>query len=457
MDESIFCRRRLSRRDFLRRTALGTAGFALASSFLDFPGNPGWGMDKTSRVVIVTDEGASSGSSIATEVVQAMMDRGIMELTDETTVGRAWTSLFPGLTPSSRINIKVNCINRYCSSHPEVALAIAESLAQMEVGEDNFSRNNIIIWDRTNGELTNAGYTRYTGSDPDTVRCFGTNQSGFGYDYDSPLIVQGKTCYPSSILTQHCDYLINLSVMKNHTISGVTFSLKNHFGSIHNPSALHGTSSAHCDPYVPELNQQISDQLGGPQVLSICDAIFGISSGGPHGYPQFTHNGLLLSQDPVALDYQGMQILKDHNCMTTSMATHIATAASPAYHLGTNDPLQMDVRHIVNPVTGVLEDGKVDHLPKQDQLGFAHPNPFNAHTIIPYHIRGQTIVPVQIDVFNIRGQRVRRLFDDVREPGDYRVIWDGRDQHGASVASGVYLCRLNAAGREANTKLSLVR
>jgi uncharacterized protein (DUF362 family) len=408
-------------------------------------------------VVIVTDEGASSGTSIATDVVQAMIDRGIMELTDETSVGAAWASLFPGLTPSSRIGIKVNCINRYCSSHPEVAQTIAEGLGQMEVGKGNFPRNNIIIWDRTNNELNNAGYALYTGSDPDLVRCFGTNQSGFGYDYAFPLTVQGTTCYPSSILTQHCDYLINLCVMKNHTMSGVTFSLKNHYGSIHNPSALHGTSSQYCDPFVPELNQQIRDQLGGPQVLSICDAIFGISSGGPHGYPQFTYNGLLLSQDPVALDYQGMQILGDHNCTTTGMATHIATAASPPYNLGTDDPLQMDVRHIVNPVTGILEDGNPDPLPHQYHLGLPHPNPFNARTVIPYHIGGQEAVPVQIDLFNIRGQRVRILFHDEREPGDYRAVWDGRDQHGVAVASGLYLCRLRAAGHEARAKISLVR
>jgi len=91
-----FHRGRLSQRDFLKRTALGTAGFALASSLPDFPVRPGWGIGKTSRAVIVTDEGASSGSSIATDVVQAMMNCGIMELPDETTVGAAWASLFPG-------------------------------------------------------------------------------------------------------------------------------------------------------------------------------------------------------------------------------------------------------------------------------------------------------------------------------------------------------------------------
>lgn len=447
----------LSRRDFLKRTALGTAGLALASSFPGFSGWASGGQDKISRVVIVTDEGASSGSDIAADVVQVMMDRGLMELTDEPTVGAAWRSLFPNITSASRIGIKVNCINAHCSSHPEVAQAIVEGLASMEVGGGKFPRNNVIIWDRTNEELTNAGYTLYTGSEPDTVRCFGTDQSGIGYDADSQIDVCGHTCYPSSILTRHCDYLINLSVLKNHTTAGVTLSLKNHLGSVHNPWVLHGSYGECCDPYIPALNKEIRERLGVPQVANICDAIFGIYSGGPSGYPQFVYNGILLSRDPVALDYQGMIILKDQGCQTTAMATHIATAASPPYDLGTDDPLQIEVRHIVNPATGVPEAGKPDPLPDGYRLGLAYPNPFNAQTVIPYHIGGKTPVSVRIELFDVRGRRVRTLFQGMRKSGDYQVVWDGRDGGGLSLASGVYLCRMSAAGHESGAKITLLR
>ncbi len=446
----------LRRRDFLKRTALGTAGFALASSL---PGFSTAASDEgeISRVVIVTDQSASSGTSIVADVVRTMMDRGIMELTDEATVGDAWRSLFPGITSFSCIGIKVNCINYRLSSHPEVAQAIVEGLATMEVEGVSFPRNNIIIWDRTNSELTNAGYTIYTGSEPNWARCFGTNQYGVGYDDGAQIDVHGRTCRPSLILSQYCDYLINLSVMKNHTMAGVTFSLKNHLGSIHNPSALHGYSYEHCDPYVPALNQRIRDQLGVSQVVSICDGILGISSGGPDGPPQFVYNGLLMSCDPVALDYQGMLVLQDQGCQTIGMATHIATAASAPYHLGTNDPQLMEVRHIIDPATRVTDDAQPTLRPGQSHLGFPYPNPFNGRTVIPYHLGGSGAFPVCLEVFNVAGQRVTTLFQGMRQPGDYQAVWDGRDERGTAVACGIYLCRLQTPDDQMTTKLSLLR
>jgi len=418
-------RKHPNRREFLKRTAMGTAGFALASSFPGFSGST-WGDEKTSRVVIVTDENASSGLTIMSDVIQVMMDRGIMEFTDQPGVGEAWRSLFPSITSSSKIGIKVNCLNHSLFSHPEVVEVIIEGLAQMEVNGSQFVKNNIIVWDRNDYDLTSSGYSLYTGNDPERWRCFGT-LPGIGYDSANQLNVNSRTCNPSKILTQHLDYLINLSVLKNHTISGVTFSLKNHYGSVHNPSSLHGSN---CNLYIPALNRQLRDQLSVQHVVNICDAIFGIYHGGPTGNPQFAYNGFLISQDPVALDYQAMQILDDNGCNTLHMATHIATAAYSPYELGTNDPAQMDFRHIVDPSTGVSEEQRVSSRPEEFTLGAAYPNPFNARTVIPYHIGGGSSQPVSLEIYNVRGQRVRNLFRGVREPGEYRVIWDARGEDG---------------------------
>jgi uncharacterized protein (DUF362 family) len=447
----------LNRRDFIKRAAMGTAGFALASSLPGLSGNNGWADPKTSRVVIVTDQAASSGTSIVTDVAAAMMDSGIMELTGETAVGGAWKSLFPDITPASRIGIKVNCINRYLSSHPEVVSAIVAGLARMEVGKANFPRNNIVVWDRYNYEMSRSGYTNYTGSDADTHRCFATDQPGIGYDGGASIAVNGVTCYPSSILTQHIDYLINVSVLKNHTIAGATGALKNHYGSIHNPGALHGSYGQYCDPFIPALNQQLFDQLNVRQVVNICDAIFGIYTGGPMGSPQVAHNGLLFSTDPVALDYQALQILIGYGCGTATMATHIDTAAWPPYELGTSDPGQMDVRYITDPSTEVPERSETPARPADYRLELAYPNPFNARTVIPYHIGGQRSVSARLEVFNVRGQRVRTLFGGRKDPGRYQAAWDGRDDRGAAVSSGVYVCRLTAAGHAYSIKLSLLR
>jgi hypothetical protein len=248
----------INRRDFLRRTALGAAGIALTSALPPFPRGNICADGQVSRIVIVTDEAASSGTTIVPDVVQVMMDRGVMELTGEPSVSQAWQSLLPGLVPTSRIGIKVNCINRYLSSHPQVVQAIVDELATIEIGQTALPRNNIVVWDRHNYELTRAGYSVYSGYDPHLHRCFGTDQAGYGYDDASSIQVHGQTCHPSIILTQHCDYLINLSVLKNHTMAGTTGSLKNHFGSIHNPEELHGAPSQYCDPFIPALNRRYS-------------------------------------------------------------------------------------------------------------------------------------------------------------------------------------------------------
>jgi len=271
-------------------------------------------------------------------IVGELVHAAIVEFTGEEAPGLAWAQIFPGISASSAISMKVNCINSSCPSHPAVAYSVVEGLASMRFGQSNFPRNNIIIWDRTTGELTSAGYDDYTGSDPDTVRCFGTNESGYGYDTGSSITVTDHICNPSSILTQHCDYLINLAVLKNwQGAAGVTLGLKNHLGSIHNPGSMHGM-----DPDIAELNEQIRDSLGNKHRISIIDSLVGVSSGGPGGAPQFIYSGIILGTDPVAVDYVGRNVLADNGCETTGNATYIETADA-TYGLGNSNPDNMDV------------------------------------------------------------------------------------------------------------------
>ena len=72
------------------------------------------------------------------------------------------------------------------------------------------------------------------------------------------------------------------------------------------------------------------------------------------------------------------------------------------------------------------------------------PNPFNSRTVLSWFLDspGQ----VRLEIYNILGQRVRTLVDEVQAPGRHRVSWDARDQGGAPVAAGVYLSRLQYPG-----------
>ena len=72
------------------------------------------------------------------------------------------------------------------------------------------------------------------------------------------------------------------------------------------------------------------------------------------------------------------------------------------------------------------------------------PNPFNANTLIPYRLDADG--PVRLEIYNLLGQSMRTLVDEVQAAGTYWVRWDARDGRGAAVAAGVYLVRLHYPG-----------
>jgi hypothetical protein len=88
-------------------------------------------------------------------------------------------------------------------------------------------------------------------------------------------------------------------------------------------------------------------------------------------------------------------------------------------------------------------------------LGNAFPNPFNPSAVFPFRLgsSGQ----VAITIHDIRGSRVRQLVDEWREAGTYEVRWDGIDQAGNRVASGIYFCRLTFRGGTSVRKVTLLK
>ena len=279
-----------------------------------------------SRVVVVRHASACSGpDNIAADGVKQMLDAAIVELTGIDDAQRAWHTLFD---PTERIAIKINTINRYGTSVP-LAYAVAEKLQAIGVVAEN-----IVIFDRSTGELQRAGYPM--NEDGPGVRCRATR------DYREPREVAGTTQRLSGILLD-CDALINLPLLKQHGFAGMSFAMKNHYGSIDRPSSIHFD---HCAPGIAELNAlpEIRDRtrliIG--DVLRMC----------PVNWDQaVVGNALLMSFDPVAHDYIGMQILTSwlsanggNPAGVTGQAKHLAAAA--ALGLGTDDPAHIDWREL---------------------------------------------------------------------------------------------------------------
>ncbi len=336
-------KRYFTRRDFIKTTAVGATAAYLAPT-LAFGADAGI----KSRVISVRNAGLiNSDDQVHPLNARLSVDQALLLLTEKTNIKDAWMQIFPDLKEKDTISLKVNCVNRKCPTHPQITYAIAESM----IDSFGMNPNNIIIWDRTTSELKKTGYT--INETDKGIRCFGTvknfsiprwminaNQDesdGIGFDKSQPIDVgNGETSHLSKILTQMSTYMINVPVLKDHGIAGITLSLKNHYGTIDNPHDLHDNC---CDPFISAINAV--PQIKEKTKLIICDAAFGVYDGGPLGAPQWKHNSILASTDPVALDYTGMQIInaqrkKNDYDMVTKKAVHVKT--SHKLGLGTSDP-----------------------------------------------------------------------------------------------------------------------
>lgn len=76
-------------------------------------------------------------------------------------------------------------------------------------------------------------------------------------------------------------------------------------------------------------------------------------------------------------------------------------------------------------------------LPLSSGLGNPYPSPFNSEVTVPYSLAQE--VPVRVAVYDLVGQKIKTLFEGVRPAGTHLLVWDGRNEGGSSVASGVYL------------------
>jgi hypothetical protein len=100
------------------------------------------------------------------------------------------------------------------------------------------------------------------------------------------------------------------------------------------------------------------------------------------------------------------------------------------------------------------EDGFAS-LPKEFDLRQNYPNPFNPTTVIEYALPKPSQVKIQI--YNILGQRVRNLIDQRQEPGYQTIHWDGKDDSGNEVSSGIYFYRIVAGNFVKCQKMTLLK
>jgi hypothetical protein len=246
--------------------------------------------DQKSQVVRARSAEVWKEDALDPVVVRSMLDRSITRLTGIEDIQKAWQALFQ---PDERIILKVNAFrNSLIWTHVPLVSAIADSLQEAGIPGEQ-----ITIFDYYTNELETAGFT--VNKDGPGVRCYGTDSA-----YQTRVKVGNTSVQLSDILVE-ADALINIPVLKSHMIAGLTFALKNHYGSIDNPGGLHNMQNC-----LGALNAL-------PQIKDITRLVVGdaleantkYKNSFPYWEADARGDSILLSYDPLAMDRVGLDIL----------------------------------------------------------------------------------------------------------------------------------------------------
>ena len=324
-----------SRREFLKNAAtgavlLGADKLALAEALNAHAASA------KSKVVVARDPSLHETSSQPDEQrVLNLLDKAMAAYTGRENPVEAWKAIIPASIRSGKvIGLKVNGLGgRGISTHAELTMAVAERLQQAGV-----HAGNIVVWERDARSLAACGMNVNT--DPSRVRCYGSDVGG----YEDEQVDCGATRVRlAKILTRECAMVINLPILKDHEMAGITFSMKNMYGVVDRPFALHANS---CNPAVADLNAiaVVREKV----CLTIGDAISSVYDGGPGFKPErlWYPNALIVGEDRVAVDHTVWQMIEKKRAeagVPTLEAAgrkpqYIATAADATHKLGTDDP-----------------------------------------------------------------------------------------------------------------------
>jgi uncharacterized protein (DUF362 family) len=297
-----------------------------------------------SRVVVDRDAALHGTGSQPDETrVLALLDRAMASYTGREKPLEAWKKIVPpNILKDKVIGLKVNGLGgRGISTHAALVLAICERLQQAGV-----AAGNIVVWDRNARDLRACGLTINT--DRSKVRCYGSDVAGFEEQQESWGVARIRL---SKILSRECAMVINLPILKDHEMAGMTFSMKNMYGVVDRPDSLHANN---CNPGVADLTcfAAIREKV----TLTIGDAMSSVYQGGPGFRPEhiWYPNALIVGEDRVAVDHTAWQML-DRKRVEAGLQTleaagraprYIETAADAKHKLGVNDPQRITVMEV---------------------------------------------------------------------------------------------------------------
>ena len=283
-------------------------------------------------VVVRTKKALTDGYDADRGALRAMLDAGLVALSGQKDAVAALAKYF---RPGERVGLKINGLaGRKAATHVELVDELSVLLSRA-----NVEGRQQIVFDRFARDLSASGFS----TRPHGYRCVGNDEAGHE---DELVQMPSSASRLTRVLTTQVDCVLNLPILKQHMLAGMTGALKNNFGCIHNPNKMHIDN---CDPYVAEVNAV--PEIRGKQRLVIMDALRPVLDNGPSYQPGMAEvaNVMLFATDLVAVDTVALAILEElrakRELPTLAKAgiapTYLATASKMG--LGVSDRAGIDV------------------------------------------------------------------------------------------------------------------
>jgi hypothetical protein len=306
------------------------------------------------RVIIVENDAATDDFVPKLDVVQAMVNEGITNLTGKATVAAAWSSL---VSTNDVVGLKVlSSPGPNSGTRKDVVAAIIVGLLAA-----GLPPSNIVVWDRHEVELRLAGYFELQRHFK--VKVMGSVEAGYDAtnSYDTPLMGTltfgdlefgktgpgiGRKSFVSKLVTQGMSKIINVSPMLHHNTAGVSGNLYSlSMGSVDN-TARFESSPEQLARAIPEIYAM--PILGDRVVLNVVDALICQYQGQQTGLLHYSTvlNQLRFSRDPVALDVLSLQVINRQRELSEvpigKIDTEIYSNAS-LLEIGVSDPAHITI------------------------------------------------------------------------------------------------------------------
>lgn len=171
-------------------------------------------------------------------------------------------------------------------------------------------------------------------------------------------------------------------------------------------------------------------------------------------------------ESPLFTNYERVQGLTITFAISADAQEQICTISTT--YISNTFRLYFSLMHGINDFVPIVVDGSITvgdgvgiddvaqtPLPSKFALAQNYPNPFNPDTKIEYQLPEASYI--RLDIFNILGQKVKTLVDEYKEAGYYQTRWNGFNESGRTVPSGVYFYNMNAEKFSQTKKMLMLK